>query len=312
MNEFLVYGLIAVIPLHLILLGLILFIRSIKRQEAKKTELINTLLHELQLQKEKLTQSDKMVVMGSLTAGVAHEINCPNGLLLLSIPTLRHAYKDAMSILDEYYNLHGDFSMGGLPYSRMRDQMYCIFDEMVLSASSIKQIVHDLKDFAKSSGPDNNELIDFNMTVQQAIRLSDFLIKKATNSFVVDYGEELPKIWGNSQQIGQVIINLILNACQALPDTNSSIRLSTTYNQSSGYVVLRVKDQGVGISPEHLSKLFDPLFTTKQDAGGTGLGLWISSSIVECHKGNINIDSTLGEGTTATLMLPCANMEDLT
>lgn len=306
------YVVIAVIPLHLILLGIMLWSRSLKRLVAQRTESLTTALHELQINQKQLVQADKMAALGTLVSGVAHEINNPNGLILLSIPTLVKAHKDTASILEEYYRDHGDFTVAGLPYSRMKAEIPHILAEMQDGAQRIKRIVYDLKDFARRDDAAGKELIDFNTTVQTAVRLADPSIRKATNSFSADYGEGLPKVWGNAQRIEQVIINLILNACQALPDAGRGIRLSTAYRRATTAVVLTLRDEGVGISPEYLSRLTDPFFTTKRESGGTGLGLSVSAKIVRDHDGTLTFDSTPGEGTTVTLSFPVAQEEQTT
>ena len=104
-------------------------------------------------------------------------------------------------------------------------------------------------------------------------------------------------------------MNLILNACQALPDSGRGIELVTWHDAFNGMVVLRLRDEGTGIAPEHLSRLTDPFFTTKQDQGGTGLGLSVSAGIVKEHGGNLEFRSD-GNGTIVTLTLPACDKEE--
>ena len=99
-------------------------------------------------------------------------------------------------------------------------------------------------------------------------------------------------------------MNLVLNACQALPDPDRALRVSTRSDAARGLVVLEVADDGTGIRPEDLPRLTDPFFTTKRDSGGTGLGLSVSSGIVKEHGGTLEFNSTSGSGTTAVLSLP--------
>ena len=108
-----------------------------------------------------------------------------------------------------------------------------------------------------------------------------------------------------------MLINLILNACQALPDTGRGIELATWHDAFRGTVVFRLRDEGKGIAPEHLSRLTDPFFTTKQNEGGTGLGLSVSAGIVKEHGGTLQFASIPGSGTTVTLTLPEHREESL-
>jgi signal transduction histidine kinase len=117
-------------------------------------------------------------------------------------------------------------------------------------------------------------------------------------------GQGLPGVRGNAQRIEQVIVNLVLNACQALPDPSRAIRASTRFDPDRSAVLFAVEDEGIGIPPENLPRLTDPFFTTKRDSGGTGLGLSVSASIVKEHGGTLEFRSEPGQGATVTLALP--------
>ena len=247
-----------------------------------------------------------MAALGILVSGVAHEINNPTGLLLLDIPVLKRAHQDAAPILQEYFEQHGDFSLGGLPYSEMSQEIPRILGGMQDGAQRIKRIVHDLKDFARRDDGGDKGAIDLNQVVQTALRLVDPTIRKATSSLVTDLGIGLPRFLGNTQRIEQVVVNLVLNACQALPGRDRGIVVSTRLAADRQRLELVVQDQGTGVAPEHLSRLTDPFFTTKRESGGTGLGLSVSAGIVKEHGGSIAFESTVGVGTTVTLSFPVA------
>jgi polar amino acid transport system substrate-binding protein len=114
----------------------------------------------------------------------------------------------------------------------------------------------------------------------------------------------LPAIRGDAQRLEQVVVNLLLNACQALPDRERGIRVATFLDPGRSQVVLEVRDEGAGIAAEHLPHLTDPFFTTRREKGGTGLGLWICAAIVEEHGGTLSFRSRPGEGTVVALTLP--------
>ena len=158
----------------------------------------------------------------------------------------------------------------------MRQEIPRILDEMQEGAQRIKRIVNDLKDFARRDDLADKVLLDMNRVVQTALRLVEPTIRKATHHLQCDYAERLPAVRGNDQRIEQVVVNLILNACQALPDAEHGISITTRYNHATSSVLLIVRDEGVGIAAEHLSRLTDPFFTTKRESGGTGLGLSVS------------------------------------
>ncbi|HIJ96408.1 MAG TPA: transporter substrate-binding domain-containing protein [Desulfuromonadales bacterium] len=313
------YGSIVLVPLLAILAGTLLWSRTLHKQVARRTsELAQEVterkraLEELKLHQSKLIQADKMASLGVLVAGVAHEINNPNGLILLNMPIIKDVYRDTEELLDRHYDDQGDFTLGGLPYSRMRTEVPHLLDEMQEAANRIKRIVEELKDFSRQDSSPATDPVDINLIAQAAIRLTEPSIRAATILFSAEYAAGLPLVTGSSQRIEQVLINLILNACQALTDNGQSIALTTSYDQDTESVIFRLRDQGVGITPENVSRLTDPFFTTKRESGGTGLGLSVSASIVKEHEGSLQFNSAPGEGTTVTLTLPCNRRKELT
>ena len=313
------YGAIVVGPLVLLLGGFALWSRTLHRQVALRTADLTREIaerchaeEELRLNQQQLLQADKMAALGVLVSGVAHEINNPTGLILLEVPTLKRFHTDAAKVLERYYRENGDFSCGGLPYSRMREEIPRSLEKLQDAGKRIKRIVDDLKDFARHGDSSCNENVDLNTVAEAAVRLVEPSIRKATSCFSADYDPHLPTVRGNAQRIEQVLVNLILNACQALPDPSRCIQLTTAHDSGSDSVTLRLRDEGSGISPEHLARLTDPFFTTKRDMGGTGLGLSVSAGIIKEHGGTLEFDSTPGSETVVTLTLPVCKEEQST
>jgi len=310
------YGAVVVVPLVLLLGGFALWSRTLHRQVALRTADLTREIaerrhaeEELRLNQQQLVQADKLAALGVLVSGVAHEINNPTGLILLDVPILKRAHRDTRAILDERYAEQGEFTLGGLPYSEMRGEIPRILDEMHDGAKRIKRIVNDLKDFARRDDQLELTPLDLNGVVRTALRLVEPTLRKATSCFRVDYGDGLPPFRGHAQRIEQVVVNLVINACQALPDPERGIIVATRHNRSTCSLLLTVRDEGVGIDPENLSRLTDPFFTTKRDSGGTGLGLSVSTGIVKEHGGRLQFDSTPGAGTVVTLVLPAIEEE---
>jgi len=310
------YAAVVVIPLVLLLSGFALWSRTLHGQVALRTADLTREIaerkhaeEELRLNQQQLVQADKLAALGVLVSGVAHEINNPTGLILLEVPMLKRFYADASNVLERYSRENGDFTCGGLPYSRMREEIPHSLDKLHDAGKRIKRIVDDLKDFARQGDSACNEIVDLNAVAQAAVRLVEPSIRKATTRFSAGYGTGVPCFRGNAQRIEQVLVNLILNACQALPDTGRAIELSTRHDPQQGLVVFRLRDEGSGIAPENLSRLTDPFFTTKRDQGGTGLGLSVSAGIVKEHGGSLEFNSTPGSGTIVTLTLPACKEE---
>jgi polar amino acid transport system substrate-binding protein len=249
-------------------------------------------------------QAGKMVALGTLVSGVAHEINNPNNFIMLNTPILKEAWENALPILEKYYDENGDFIIGGMEYTEMRENVPTLFSGLADGARRIKQIVEDLKHYARNEAADLTQDVDINAVLQSAVSLLSGMIRKATNHFHVDYGTGLPLIKGNFQRLEQVLVNLIQNACQALPNPRKGVFVSSAYASEKYRLVIAVRDEGCGISPENLPHITAPLFTTRQTSGGVGLGLSISSRIVAEHGGTLSFSSELGGGTTATVSLP--------
>jgi len=256
------------------------------------------------LHQQQLMHASKMVALGTLVSGVAHDINNPNNFIMLNTPLLKEAWENAMPILEEYYEENGDFSIGGMNFTEMRERIPNLFAGILDGSQRIKQIIDDLRNFVRKGASDMTEPVDINAVLKSSISLLSNLIGKSTNQFLVEYGKDLPKLTGSSHRLEQVIINLIQNACQACSDPNKGILVATSYDEERRNIIIKVKDEGMGIPPESLPRITDTFFTTKYDFGGIGLGLSISSKIVEEHKGKMSFSSELGKGTKAEVTLP--------
>ena len=259
---------------------------------------------ETRLQQQQLVQADKMISLGVLISGVAHEINNPNSIAMLNTSMLFKAWESAKPILDEYYQEHGDFLIAGLQYSEMCEQIPRLFLELEESARRIKNIVHDLKDYARQDTTRHMEPVEINEIARAAVRLNHNKIKNATKNFSTDLAPNLPPIRGNRQRLEQVLINLIQNSCEALASQEGAISLASRYNADTDEVEVCVHDQGTGIAGEIINQITDPFFTTKRSYGGTGLGLSVSAGIIKEHQGRLRFASTLEAGTTATISFP--------
>jgi PAS domain S-box-containing protein len=256
------------------------------------------------LHQQQLMQASKMVALGTLVSGVAHEVNNPNNFIMLNSPILKEAWDNALPILQKYYEENGDFIIGGMNYSEMRENIPTLFSGISDGAKRIKQIVEDLKNYVRDNTADLTQSVNINEVLKSAVSLLSNMIKKSTNHFSIEYGKNLPLLKGNFQRLEQVMINLVQNACQALPDAQKGIFITIQFDGKASTIVINVRDEGTGIPPETLLNITDPFFTTKHDSGGVGLGLSISSKIVEEHGGTLNFKSEIGTGTTAEITLP--------
>ena len=259
---------------------------------------------EARVHQQQLMHAGKMVALGTLVSSVAHEINNPNNFIMLNAPLLKETWQHILPILDEYYENNKEFMIGGMRYPEIRERIPRLLSGMTDGSKRIQQIVEDLRGFVRRDSSDMNQSVDVNAVLRSAISLLSNMITKSTSHFSVQYMERLPTLKGNSHRLEQVMINLIQNACQALPDKRKGIFLSTSYNEKISGIVVKVRDEGKGIPAEILPHITDSFFTTKSDSGGIGLGLSISSRIVKEHGGTLTFVSEPGKGTTAEIILP--------
>jgi signal transduction histidine kinase len=247
-----------------------------------------------------------MVSLGTLVSGVAHEINNPVTSALLNTQTLRKVWNGVLPILDGRSQTQGDFRVGGMTYNEIRERMPLLLSHIEDGTRRVRDIVTDLKDFARETPSERSDEIDVNRVVDKAVGLVSNLIKKSTNDFTVECAPVLPVFKGNAQRIEQVVINLVMNACQALTDSQQAVRITTGQNSDQMAVYVEIRDEGVGVPPDILQQIKDPFFTTKRDDGGTGLGLAISDRIIRDHEGWMTFESRPGEGTTVRVNFPVA------
>jgi PAS domain S-box-containing protein len=255
-------------------------------------------------QELQLIQANKLAALGTLISGVAHEVNNPNQLVLMNTQMLADTWDDAVPILDAYAQAAGDLQLGGLPYAEMRHTLPLLIEDLHAGAQHIARIIHDLRDFARPGARRCQEPVCLNDAVQRGVRLLRHVIHRKTTHFQVELTESLPPVWGDTQHLTHVVVNLVVNALEALPDAGCGVRVATRYVPAEHSLVLEVADQGVGIAPQHLARLCDPFFTTKAASGGTGLGLAITATLIHEHGGQLAFQSEPGQGTRVCVTLP--------
>jgi PAS domain S-box-containing protein len=251
----------------------------------------------------KLIQTNKMTSIGMLASSVAHEINNPNNCISVNADMLTDVWRDAEPLLERLQSEQGDFMLRGIPFTQMQNVAPRLLNGITESSRRITAIVNNMREFVREDKSGLQGAIDVNHLVRNAASILWHHIHIYTDNFRVNLQEPLPPAKGNGQQIEQVIINLLMNALQALPDKTSGVQVETVDTSDQGIVTVIIRDEGSGMDHSVMSRLKEPFFSTKLGRGGTGLGLYISDAIIKEHEGELEFSSIPGKGTEATVRL---------
>jgi len=258
-----------------------------------------------------LLHAEKMASVGSLAAGVAHEINNPMSFVSSNLEYLKGSAALLERCIDQSIS---SAMLDGATADRsptqafsesdqeelmsLREEMTEILDDCLDGCHRVKDIVQSLKTFAHPDGGEK-KLIKLEECLDVAIKVTSNEVRHKAQ-LTLDISDS-PTIRGNASELSQVVVNLLVNASHAItaPPGHISVRL---YRRDNQQICLSVSDDGCGINPEHLDKLFTPFFTTKDVGEGTGLGLAVSHGIMRKHGGDIEVASVPGKGATFTLV----------
>jgi PAS domain S-box-containing protein len=256
-----------------------------------------------------LMQTDKLASLGQLVSGIAHEINNPNTFIRGNVSIIQEAMKDILPILDEYSRNDRNLQIARLNYDVFKSNILILLEDMAQGTNRIKTIVEGLRKFAKRDDGVLNDEVDLNEIIQSCLRLvANQIGRKAKVKLQLD--ANIPKVKGNFQRLEQVVVNILINASQAIEKKMGAIVISTTHLEKENKNLLKICDDGKGIDGKTLKQIFDPFFTTKRNQGGTGLGLSIAYGIIKEHKGRIEVESKLGAGTTFSVTIPVSQKEN--
>lgn len=264
------------------------------------------LKEEAEERQAQLIHASKMASIGALVSGIAHEIGNPNNYILLNIELLQNFWRDALGILEQYYGSHGEFTLGGLPFSEVRQASPRLLSGISEGSYTIKNKLRELMEYVRMDKSDIRGWADVKEAVDAAVSILSSQVARYTDKLIVRHEDKLPPVKGSSQKLKQAVINLLMNSLEALPDRKHGVFVSTSFDAEHGLVVIIIRDEGVGMPGEVLERAVEPFFTTKFDTRGIGLGLYIAQSIIKEHGAELTFESEHGRGTTATIKLPTA------
>ncbi|MBY6185395.1 transporter substrate-binding domain-containing protein [Marinobacter hydrocarbonoclasticus] len=243
-------------------------------------------------------KASRLASLGELSAGVAHEINNPTGLILQQVALLADALPDIALACDAYEQEDPFWQIAGLPPQRALEELNHCQDSIHDSARRISTIVSDLKRYAQGDDEHLTQPISLNRVVATALRLTTNQHKAF--ELTTELHEPLPMIAAQQQAMEQVLINLIQNACLALPTAGGQLCIRTGITDGQAY--LEVEDNGHGMTAEVQERLTEPFFTTRRAEGGTGLGMAVCARILTEHHARMTIDSAPGQGTRIRIL----------
>ncbi len=253
---------------------------------------------------KQLVQSQKMEALGTLVAGVAHEVNNPINLIIFNLPLIERVFKDFIPFFEKDLDGDPDKKFGGLTFEFLKENLPKLILDTKMAADRVARIVTGLKEFAQKSNPAEKKPVNVNQAVENALRLAGAALRKEKAVLSVRLASDLPLITANLQNLEQVVLNLVINAFQAIDNEKGKVFVETRLTPSRDAVQIVVRDNGRGINPRVVKKIFDPFVTDRQTDGGTGLGLSVSYNLVKAHHGHISFETEQGKGTTFTVNLP--------
>ena len=291
--------------------------KALSQQLEQEHAELMTLNKKLEAAQNQLLQSEKMAAIGQLAAGVAHEINNPVGFVSSNLQSLQDYNTKLFKLVQFYQKLFAKInhsSYQALEQDMLKRQQFAfistdlpeLLHESIEGLERVSAIVKNLKAF---SHVDSSEWQYANI-----VEGLDNTLKIAANQIKYKaeihrhYQPDLPELYCQPMQLNQVFLNLLVNAAQAIED-KGDIYIDVAATKTA--ITVAIRDTGSGIDKKHLQKIFEPFFTTKPVGTGTGLGLSLSYSILQKHKGDMQVESELGIGTCFTVTLPLLSPESV-
>lgn len=291
---------------------------DLEKRVTERTRDLSATLKRLGESEAQLVQSEKMSSLGQMVAGVAHEMNSPLAYVKNSVatardrvPDLRDTIQQAERLLDilrsdapDPEDLQASFNalearLARLKSEHVMEDLDALTRDGLHGIEQIVELVTNLRNFSRL---DRSKVSSFN--VNEGVKATLLIAKPSLRKVDVEKNlGDIPSITCSPSQVNQVLLNLVTNAAQAMDKPRGRITVATR-EAGAGIVAIEVEDNGKGIAPESLPKIFDPFYTTKEVGKGTGLGLTIAYKIVKQHGGHIDVRSTLGVGTTVIVTLP--------
>ena len=252
----------------------------------------------------RMIHNEKMAALGTMIAGVAHEVNNPNNFISFNMPILKEYIQELLPIVDKHTEGQPNVELMNMPYSEFREDLHKILSNIENGSIRINRIVSDLKDFARKKDKTKADWISLTKVIERSVTICKAKIKDSIGSFDVNISDNLPQLYCDPEIVEMITINFLINAAEAVDKNNSWIELKVYVEENEhDSVIIEVNDNGSGIEKNNLDRIFDPFFSTKSSKGGTGMGLYLCDTLAAQIGAYIEIRSEVGKGSTFRLII---------
>ncbi|MFZ5573076.1 MAG: PAS domain S-box protein [Thermodesulfobacteriota bacterium] len=283
------------------------FLYPLRNAKGEPAEIIYRItdVTEKKMFEKRLIQNEKMASLGVLVSSVAHEINNPNAFIAFNIPILKEYAEQLIGLIERQGGIQPGLEICNMPYAEFRNDLSMLIDNIQHGSERIHAFVSNLKDFSRTKFNTNQNWIDLPAVAEKAVSICRAKVKKTVKSFSVEIPDNFPRIHTDPIALEQILINLLINATQAMDKEDSWIRLSASIGGTwLDHAIIEVRDNGCGISENNLSKIFDPFYSTKPMTEGTGLGLYVCHNLVAGLGGRIEVEAKPGEFSAFRVIIP--------
>ena len=252
-----------------------------------------------------LIQKEKMTSLGVLVSSIGHEINNPNNFVSFNIPILRDYINEMIPIIEEYASRSPDFEFCNMKFSEFRQDIFKLLDNIENGSERISAFVTNLREFSQEKAMKALIWVELLDVIERVLSICHSKIINSVKTFIKVVPEDLPPIHTEPYALEQILLNLIVNATQAVDKKDSWIKLNlSVVDGKQDQLSIEVSDNGCGMDEETRLKIFDPFFTSKSKVDGTGLGLFVCHTMAERLNGRIEVESEPGKGSIFRLILP--------
>jgi signal transduction histidine kinase len=262
-------------------------------------------INEKQINRQ-LGHTQRLAALGLLLSSITHETYNLNNCIIFNIPILREYLEEVVPIIDSHAKNNEGFELLDMPYPEFRKEFFKIVDNIEHASSRITSTASGLRDFVRKHPGEKQQWADLKQVIENVVVICRGQIMEKVKSFEVDIAKSLPCIFVDPVSLEQVLVNLLINATQAMNKQDSWIKISAKQDRSiQSHLIIEISDNGCGMDEEIKGKIFEPFFTTKAFENSAGLGLFVCNILVQGLGGSIEVESRPGKGSTFRVILRC-------